>query len=139
MAELSEQPRCDARILAAEPQLFVSDIAASLEFFDRKLGCSTEFGYGEPPIYAQVERDGARINLRCADTPAIGPARRDREQLLSVALTVATPGEIAAPASGLEAAGVAVFRPMTEEPRGARNVIVRDPHGNLLLLAGPAA
>jgi len=49
-------------LLAAEPQLFVTDIAASCEFYTRKLGFSVAFSYGKPPFYGQVFRDGARLN-----------------------------------------------------------------------------
>ena len=37
-----------------------------------------------------------------------------------------------------QAAGVDFFRPLKQEPWGARTFIVRDPDGNLLLFAGPA-
>src|ERR1700761_6281272 len=74
------------KLVAAEPQLFVADIKASCEFFTRKLGFSMAFTYGEPPYYAQVKRDGARLNLRCVDRPAIDSAMRDREELLSASL-----------------------------------------------------
>ena len=60
--------------LAAEPQLYVSDIAASCEFYSRMLGFSVAFTYGEPPFYAQVSRDGVRLNLRHVDRPVIDPA-----------------------------------------------------------------
>jgi hypothetical protein len=49
-------------LLAAEPQLVVSDIAASCEFYTKKLGFTVAFSYGDPAFYAQVFRDGARLN-----------------------------------------------------------------------------
>jgi hypothetical protein len=58
-----------AVITAAEPQLFVADIGASCDFFTGKLGFTVVFTYGEPPFYAQVARDAARINLRCVAKP----------------------------------------------------------------------
>jgi catechol 2,3-dioxygenase-like lactoylglutathione lyase family enzyme len=127
-----------AVIAAAEPQLFVADIASSCDFFTRKLGFVMAFTYGEPPFYAQVKRDGARINLRCVEHPVIDAALRDREQLLSAALTVATAQEIKALFLEFQAAGVTFFQTLKREPWGARNFIVRDPDGNLLLFAGPA-
>jgi catechol 2,3-dioxygenase-like lactoylglutathione lyase family enzyme len=47
-------------LVAAEPQLYVRDIASSCEFYSRMLGFSVAFIYGEPPFYGQVFRDGAR-------------------------------------------------------------------------------
>jgi catechol 2,3-dioxygenase-like lactoylglutathione lyase family enzyme len=127
-----------AAITAAEPQLFVADIRSSCDFFASKLGFATVLTYGEPPFYAQVQRDAARINLRCVEQPVIDPALRDREQLLAAALTVATAEEIKALFLEFQAAGVVFFQTLKRQPWGARNFIVRDLDGNLLLFAGPA-
>ena len=85
-----------AVIVAAEPELFVADIKSSCDFFTGKLGFAIAFTYGEPPFYAQVKRDAARLNLKCVDRPVIDPELRDREQLLSAALIVETAEEIKA-------------------------------------------
>src|SRR6476620_9739262 len=83
-----------ATIIRAEPQLFVTDIKRSCEFFHEKLGFSLVFSYGDPPYYAQMGRDAARLNLRCVERPIIESTVRDREELLSVSMTVATADEI---------------------------------------------
>jgi uncharacterized glyoxalase superfamily protein PhnB len=83
-------------------------------------------------------RDGARINLRCVDRPVIDPDLRDREQLLSAALTVATADEIKQLFLEFQAAGVTFLQTLKREPWGAKNFIIKDPDGNLLLFAGPA-
>jgi catechol 2,3-dioxygenase-like lactoylglutathione lyase family enzyme len=127
-----------AVIAGAEPQLFVADIKASCEFFISKLGFAVAFTYGEPPFYAQVRRDGARLNLRHIDRPLIDAALRDREELLSASLTVATAEEIEALSAEFQTAGVVFFQTLKREPWGAKDFIVRDPDGNLLLFAGPA-
>ena len=125
-------------ITAAEPELFVADIKASCDFFIAKLGFAIVFTYGEPPFYGQVRRDGARLNLRCVDRPVIDPGLRDREELLSAALTVATAEEIKQLFLEFQAAGVTFFQTLKQQPWGARNFVVKDPDGNLLLFAGPA-
>ena len=125
-------------ITAAEPELFVADIKTSCDFFTAKLGFKIVFSYGEPPFYGQVKRDGATLNLRCVDRPAIDPDLRDREQLLSAALTVATADEIKQLFLEFQAAGVTFFQTLKREPWGAKNFIIRDIDGNLLLFAGPA-
>ena len=79
-----------AVITAAEPQLFVADIISSCDFFVKTLGFAIVFTYGEPPFYAQIMRDGARLNLRCVEQSVIDPVLRDREELLSASLTVAS-------------------------------------------------
>jgi uncharacterized glyoxalase superfamily protein PhnB len=126
-----------AVIIAAEPQLFVADIKSSCDFFASKLGFAVGFTYGEPPFFAQVGRDGARINLRCVEQPVIDPDLRDREQLLSAALTVATAGEITQLFLEFQATGAVFFQTIKREPWGAKNFIVSDIDGNLLLFAGP--
>jgi hypothetical protein len=83
-----------ATIVCAEPQLLVTDIKRSCEFFRGKLGFSLVFSYGKPPYYAQVGRDAARLNLRCVERPVIESTVRDRQELLSVSMTVATAEEI---------------------------------------------
>ncbi len=127
-----------AVITSAEPQLFVTDIKAACDFFTAKLGFAKVFNYGEPPFYAQVRRDGAALNLRHVDRPVIDPDLRDREELLSASFTVATADEIKQLFLEFQAAGVTFFQTLKQQPWGARNFIVKDPDGNLLLFAGPA-
>jgi len=122
-------------LVAAEPQLYVRDVVASSEFYSRTLGFSVAFTYGEPPFYAQVFRDGARLNLRQVDTPIVDAGRRDAEQLLTASITL----EDAKPLFiEYQRAGVDFAQPLRTEPWGARTFIVRDPDGNLLLFAGRA-
>jgi catechol 2,3-dioxygenase-like lactoylglutathione lyase family enzyme len=138
MPDHAETISARAVINGAEPEVFVADIKASCDFFTGKLGFIIAFTYGEPPFYGQVKRDVARINLRCIEQPVIDPALRDREELLAAALTVATAEEIKALFLEFQAAGVAFFQTLKRQPWGARNFIVKDPDGNLLLFAGPA-
>jgi catechol 2,3-dioxygenase-like lactoylglutathione lyase family enzyme len=125
-------------IVGAEPQLFVADIEAACDFFTSRLGFAIAFSYGEPPFYAQVKRDGARLNLRCVDRPAIDPELRDREEWLSASLTVATADEIKQLFLEFQAAGVTFFQTLKRQPWGAEDFIVKDADGNLILFAGPA-
>ena len=128
-----------ATIVSAEPQLFVTDLQKSCDFFREKLGFSLVFSYGEPPYYAQMSRDAARLNLRCVEQPVIESAVRDREELLSVSMTVATADEIKLLFLEFQSAGVAFHQTLKKQPWGARNFVVKDPDGNLLLFAGPAS
>ena len=124
---------------AVEAQLFVADIKASCDFFVSKLGFIVGFTYGEPPFYAQVKRDVARLNLRLVCEPVFVCDIREREQLLSASMTVDSAAEIKQLFLQYQEAGVEFFQPLKQEPWGARTFIVRDPDGNLLLFAGPAA
>ncbi len=128
-----------ATIVSAEPHLAVADLERSCGFFCEKLGFTLVFSYGKPPYYAQVGRDAARLNLRCVEQSPIDSAVRDREELLSVSMTVATAGEIKLLFLEFQSAGVAFHQKLKKQPWGARNFVVKDPDGNLLLFAGPAS
>jgi catechol 2,3-dioxygenase-like lactoylglutathione lyase family enzyme len=127
-----------ATIVCAEPHLLVTDIKRSCEFFAEKLGFSLAFSYGDPPYYAQMCRDAAPLNFRCVEAQVIEPAVRDREELLSASMTVATADEIKLLFLEFQAASVAFHQTLKKQPWGAKNFIVKDPDGNLLLFAGPA-
>jgi len=135
MNDLHLETRPKPILLAAEPQLFVADIGVSCEFYTKKLGFTVAFTYGEPPFYGQVFRDGARLNLRHLDEPAIRPELQAREHLLSASITL----DDAKPLFlEFQAAGVAFHQALKTEPWGARTFIVADPDGNLILFAGQA-
>jgi uncharacterized glyoxalase superfamily protein PhnB len=131
-------PPSKATIVWAEPQLFVTDIKRTCEFFHEKLGFSLVFSYGAPPYYAQMGRDAARLNLRSVEKPVIESTVRDREELLSVSMTVATADEIKLLFLEFQSARVTFHQTLKKQPWGAKNFIVKDPDGNLLLFAGPA-
>jgi catechol 2,3-dioxygenase-like lactoylglutathione lyase family enzyme len=120
-------------LTGVEPQLYVRDIAVACDFYSRKLGFDVAFTYGEPAFYAQVSRDGVRLNLRHVDAPVIDAHVREEEQLLSAVLTL----EDAEPLyNEYVSAGVPFAQHLKDESWGARTFIVRDPDGNLLLFAG---
>ena len=131
-------PPLKATIVGAEPQLFVTNIKRSCEFFRERLGFTLVFSYGEPPYYAQVGRDAARLNLRCVERTVIESTVRDQEELLAVSMTVATADEIKLLFLEFQSAGVAFHQTLKKQPWGAKNFVVKDPDGNLLLFAGPA-
>ncbi len=126
-----------AVLQAASPHLFVADIKAACDFF-QKLGFLTVFSYGEPPFSAHVRRDGALLILRCVDGPVFEGDIRERELLLSAEIGVRTAGEIKHLFAEFQSAGVAFKQTLERQPWGAANFIIKDPDGNLLLFAGPA-
>jgi catechol 2,3-dioxygenase-like lactoylglutathione lyase family enzyme len=127
-----------ATIVSAEPQLLVTDIERSCKFFREKLSFTLIFSYGRPPYYAQVGRDAARLNLRCVEPSVIESTVREREELLSVSITVATAEEIKLLFLEFQSAGVAFHQTLKKQPWDAKNFVVKDPDGNLILFAGPA-
>ncbi|MCC6467052.1 MAG: VOC family protein [Alphaproteobacteria bacterium] len=133
-----ETPRAGARarLTGAEPQLFVADIAASCDFFTRKLGFAVAFLYGTPPFYGQVVRDAARLNLRHVDEPVFPGDIRTREDLLSAAITV---DDVKQLYREYQASGAPFHQALRKEEWGAWTFVVKDPDGNLVLFAGAEA
>jgi catechol 2,3-dioxygenase-like lactoylglutathione lyase family enzyme len=118
--------------LTAEPQLFVSDIAASCAFF-AAIGFATAFVHGDPPFYAQVVRDGARLNLRHVDGPVFHAAFRAHEAD-ALAATIAC-GDVAPLYAEFAAAGVQFRQKLRTESWRAQTFILADPDGNLIAFA----
>jgi catechol 2,3-dioxygenase-like lactoylglutathione lyase family enzyme len=135
MTEQAERTTTKPVLTLSVPQLFVADIRASCDFFVQKLGFSIVFVYGEPPFYASVRRDAAHLCLRCVDRPVIDQELREREDLLSGTIEV---NDAKLLYLEFQAAGVDFYQLLRKEPWGARDFIVRDPDGNLLLFAGSA-
>lgn len=117
--------------LQAEPQLYVTDMAAAIDHYTGRLGFRLAIAHGEPLFWAQVERDGARLNLRHVDRPVFAPG--GEEDLLAATLTC---DNVEGLYGAYEQAGVAFHQPLRTEPWGARTFIVGDPDGNLILFAG---
>jgi catechol 2,3-dioxygenase-like lactoylglutathione lyase family enzyme len=120
-------------IMAAEPQLFVADMDVACRFY-AKLGFKIAFAYGDPPFYAQVVRDGGRLNLRRVEGPVFDETFRTRERdPLAATLTL----DDARPLFlEFQNAGVTFRQTLKTEPWGARTFIVEDPDGNLICFAG---
>jgi len=132
---LSDRPT----LIGAEPQLLVQDVTAACTYYVERLGFSVAFTWGDPPFYAQVVRDAARLNLRGA-APLPGEAeRRAAEQLLSAVVTLASADDLKRLFLEFQASDVAFALTLTTQPWGARNFIVRDPDGNLVLFASSGA
>jgi uncharacterized glyoxalase superfamily protein PhnB len=125
-------------LTATEAELYVSDFRRACDYFVAKLGFELEFAYGEPPFYGLVKRDRARLALRLVCEPVFVGDIREREELLSAAMTVDAAADLRELFREFQAAGVDFFMKLKTQPWGARNFIVRDPDGNLLLFASPA-
>lgn len=123
------------RLIGAYPQVFVTDMARAVAFYRDQLGFKVGYLYGEPAFYGQVARDGAALNLRHMDAPVLDPELRDRETLLSANIPVEA---VEALHHEFEASGVPFAQPLTRQPWGTLDFIVRDPDGNLLCFASAA-
>jgi len=76
--------------------------------------------------------------LRLVCEPVFVGDIRSREHLLSASITVDTKADIKRLFLEFQAAGVSFHQGLKKEPWGAKNFVVLDPDGNLILFAGPA-
>jgi catechol 2,3-dioxygenase-like lactoylglutathione lyase family enzyme len=137
MPEKARQTAPRPVLSSISAQLFVADIQASCDFYADKLGFAVDFVYGDPPFYAQVTRDNARLSLRHVDEPVFAGDIREREDLLSASITVASADEINQLFSSYQATNVPFHQTLKQEPWGATTFVVVDLDGNLILFAGP--
>jgi uncharacterized glyoxalase superfamily protein PhnB len=121
------------------PHLYVADVAASCRYYVEMLGFNHDFTYGEPAFYAQLSRDEARFAVRFVGERVFAADVREREHLLSASITVATADEIDALYATYRDAGVRFHQRLETQPWGARDFVIADPDGNLILFAGPDA
>ena len=121
--------RAKPDLLAAWPQLFVTDIVASCAWYESRLGFAIAFLYGEPPFYGQMARAGARLNLRQLDAMPYQDNVREHEQLLAAYIPVANVAELF---EEYRLAGADFQQKLETKPWGAQEFVVRDPDGNLL-------
>lgn len=128
----SSAPSRSPKLIAAEPQLFVRDMEASIQCF-RRMGFEVRFTYGEPPFYGQVARDGAALNLRLVPEPVFDTERLRQEELLAASITV---DDVKSLFLEFKTAEIPFHQNLRKEPWGARTFIVREPGGNLILFAG---
>lgn len=138
MSAAKPKPPARAEFASIEAQLFVADIKAACDFYVGKLGFETVFTYGDPPFYGQVRRGVARLNLRMICEPVFVGDIRERESLLAASITVDSAADLKALHDEFLAAGATFDQALKQQPWGARDFIVRDPDGNLVLFAGPA-
>lgn len=132
------QPHSQPILTSVAAHLYVRDLKAATDYFTTKLGFTIDFVYGDPPFYGQVRRDNVLLALRWMDEAFFAQDIREREELLSASITLASVDEIKQLFLNYQAAGVSFAHPLKNEPWQAKTFTVKDPDGNLILFAGPA-
>ena len=123
-----------ARLTAAYPQLFTSDMQRSARFYREELGFEVRFLFGDPPVYAQFSRDAVRLNMRFVSAPVLDRDAAERSELLAAYLES---GDIDGLYREYAAREVDFYHPLKTKPWGIAGFIVRDPDGNLLNFSAP--
>jgi catechol 2,3-dioxygenase-like lactoylglutathione lyase family enzyme len=115
------------QISSIVPQLRTTDLAASIDFYTRKLGFTLEFVYDD--FYAGVRTGSNVVHLKLVDDPDPSIAFVDREEHFH--LYLGTP-DVAAVAEALKGGGVPLVQDVHETPWGTRECVIRDNVGHTL-------
>jgi catechol 2,3-dioxygenase-like lactoylglutathione lyase family enzyme len=129
-----DQADQEPRLLVAYPQVLVADVTRAADFYERKLGFSTVYLYGEPPFYGLVTRDGAGLNLRHVDPPIMQQFQSLKEKEIVLAANIPVNG-VKELFLQLQDRGVVFAQSLKAQPWGATDFIVRDIDGNLICFA----
>jgi uncharacterized glyoxalase superfamily protein PhnB len=122
------------RLTRAVPVIFVGNVEASAEFFNKTLGFSIDFLHGKPPFYGSVSRDGATIHLKFVHEPVLAVGAHDRDSFISAFIEVEN---VKALYAEYVSAGATFDQKLKKEAWGGRDFIVRDLDGNGICFAGP--
>lgn len=117
--------------------LYVQDVSASVDWFRHTLGFSLEACTGEPPYYAEVRRDAARIALRCVSGPVFHGDVRERQELMAASIEVDHLDTLRELYERARITGAFISRKIEAKPWGAWVFVMRDLDGNLLLISAP--
>lgn len=111
------------------PVFFTTDIPGTLAYYEDKLGFACLGTWHDPPVYAIVARDERAIHFRCADPPTAHPDKYE-EELLDAYISVEDADALYAEYA---AKGVEFTRKLGVMPWGAREFVVKDCDGRLLV------
>jgi len=116
----------------AVPVIATEDVLATVIYYEKVLGFTKHFLYGEPPVYAGVERDGMllyiTLDLRLAAT-----LKRD-DLHPDIFIWVADVDQACAEH---KSRGAKIFEPVSNRPWDARQYVIEDPNGYRLKIAQP--
>lgn len=110
------------------PQFFSTDMAATLAYYENKLGFRCVSRWMDPPVYAIVQRDGCAINFRCAEPGAANPDKY-QEELLDAYLSIEDADALY---SEFRVRGVGFMRRLGDTEWNTREFVVKDCDGRLL-------
>ena len=111
------------------PQFFTIDMAATLAYYNDRLGFECVGTWGEPPVYAIVVRDGHRIHFRLVDALAAALPDKYADELLDAYLFVDDADALYAE---YLARGVEFTRTLGNTEWESREFVVKDCDGRLL-------
>ena len=119
-------------LCGAFPQLFVSDVTTTANYYRDLLGFKIGYLYGEPPFYGLVKRGGASLNIRHVCNTPMDQSEKESQGLLSANIPV---DGVRTLFLELKEKGVEFAQSLKSQPWGADDFIVKDCDGNLVCFA----
>ncbi len=132
MNKSNSQNNHNKYLCEAYPQLFVSDVTRTANFYKENLGFEIQYLYGKPPFYGMVKRDNIGLNIRYVCNPPMDQNEKEKEQLISANIPVNGVKSLFLEFKEKE---VDIFQSLKSQPWGCVDFIIKDPDGNLLLFS----
>jgi predicted enzyme related to lactoylglutathione lyase len=116
----------------AVPVIATADVRASVSYYMQVLGFSTHFIFGDPAVYAGVERDGVLLYISLDDRMAA--TLKSTGLHPDVFLWVQ---DIDRVFQEHKRDGAKIVETIADRPRDARQYVIEDPNGYHLKVAEP--
>jgi uncharacterized glyoxalase superfamily protein PhnB len=114
----------------AVPVIGTADVLGTVAWFERTLGFTHQWTWGEPPVYAGVKAGGAMVYI-CHD-PELAAAIAERRLTPDIFLWAKNIDRVY---EQHRANGAEIAEPLATRPWGARQYVVREPNGYRLKIA----
>ncbi|QDV39043.1 VOC family protein [Tautonia plasticadhaerens] len=114
------------------PVVSALSLEESLRYWTSVMGFHQCFSYGDPPVYAGVERDGVEIYL--THDPNLVTSMKEAGSHPEVFLWVS---DVRHSYEEHRARGATVVEALTDRPWGARQYVLEDPNGYFIKVAEP--
>jgi uncharacterized glyoxalase superfamily protein PhnB len=116
----------------AVPVISAADVGLTVDYYARVLGFREHFVFGEPPVYAGIERDG--VLLYITHDPAMARALKAADLHPDVFLWV---DDVDQAYAEHRRCGAKIVEDIADRPWDARQYVVEDPNGYRLKIAQP--
>ncbi len=114
------------------PVISTSDVRSTVDYYSNVLGFKEHFIFGEPPVYAGVQRDG--VLLYITHDPRMAEVLKNSDLHPDIFLWVE---DVDAAFAEHRKRGAKIIEDVSDRPWDARQYEVEDPNGYRLKIAEP--
>ena len=116
----------------AVPVIATADVLSTIAYYTGVLGFSEHFIFGDPPVYAGIQRDG--VLLYITRDPAMASAIKSANLHPDIFLWVQEIGKVF---EEHKQHGAKIIEEIADRPWDARQYVIEDPNGYYLKIAEP--